>query len=487
MQAIAHGRHVDPKEGIGLEFLGEGAGHGRCSAVAHGLGLLVAAPKRRVAGFYHAGKARVVNRVLMSTTHPGGPGKGRQALQRAQHLLGGALEKAAASQAEQGISAEHHAFSGERHMRQGVAGNFQDVEGPVRNVNAVTLADWRVFERNPLVGGAPDRQIRLELPQCSGAADVIVVVVGQQDCDQGPALRSQIVQYRPRFARIDDQDAPLRVRQGPDVVVAEGGQGAQFQRGGLESDTIPNMRAHPPARQTPPLDWFATTAGQGLLAVEHAAMARVLAGTPAMPWCWISVSGAVPPQDARNRGVLLRREGGRFGGDARCALPLPLANESFGAVLLQHALDDAFPLAHRDEAPDADLLLGECERILAPGGVLWMAALNPWSPYRARWARTGLRASVTGVWQTRLRRAGFALESVSLQWLGPRWHMDQGDVGVGMHDWLRAGVAFSVSKRVRALQPPTRLRQLRLHGAALPRVCVTAVAREAVEHADVVA
>ena len=235
------------------------------------------------------------------------------------------------------------------------------------------------------------------------------------------------------------------------------------------------------------MDWFASTAGQGLLTVEQASMARVLAGTPALPWCWISVPGAVPPENRRNRGVLLRREGGRFGGDARCALPLPLANESFGAVLLQHALDDAFHLAHRDEAPDADLLLGECERILAPGGVLWLAALNPWSPYRARWARTGLRASVTGLWQARLRRAGFALDSVSLQWLGPRWQMDQGDIGVGMHDWLRAGVALSVSKRVRGLIPPARLRRLRLSGAAQPRVCVHAVAREAVEPADAVA
>jgi SAM-dependent methyltransferase len=240
------------------------------------------------------------------------------------------------------------------------------------------------------------------------------------------------------------------------------------------------MPAHSPSRQTPPpLNWFASTAGQGLLAVENAAMARVLAGTPALPWCWISVPGAAAPEDPRKRGVLLRREGGRFGGDARCALPLPMANETFGAVLLQHALDDAFHAPA--DAPDPDFFLGECERILAPGGVLWLATLNPWSPYRARWARTGLHARVTGLWQARLRRAGFALDSVSLQWLGPRWRMDQGDVGVGMHDWLRAGVALSVSKRVRALVPPGRLRHLRLHGVGQPRVSTCGVARSAAE------
>ena len=234
------------------------------------------------------------------------------------------------------------------------------------------------------------------------------------------------------------------------------------------------MPASPTGRQTPPpLGWFASTAGQGLLAVEAAAMARVLAGTPALPWCWISVPGAVPPEDRRNRGILLRREPGGLGGSVRCRMPLPLANESFGAVLLQHALDDA--VAGDAQGPNPDLLLGECERILAPGGVLWLAALNPWSPYRARWSRTGLRASVTGLWQARLRRAGFDLDSVSLQWLGPRWRMDHGDVGVGMHDWLRAGVALSVSKRVRAVVPPAPLLRLRLQGIARSRV--DAVAR----------
>lgn len=215
-----------------------------------------------------------------------------------------------------------------------------------------------------------------------------------------------------------------------------------------------------------PLAWFGSTAGQGLLAVESAAMARVLAGIPALPWCWLGVPGTVPPETARGRGVLLRRDGShldevRFGGAMRCGLPLPLANESFGAVLLQHALDDG---------ADAEELLGECERILAPGGTLWLAALNAWSPYRVRWARTGLRARVTGAWQASLRRAGFALDSVNLQWLGPRWRMDHGDVGVGMNDWLRAGIALSVSKRVHALIPPARKHSFRLQGAAHSRV-----------------
>lgn len=245
------------------------------------------------------------------------------------------------------------------------------------------------------------------------------------------------------------------------------------------------MPALVPSRQPAGLlTWFGTAAGQGLLAVEAAAMARVLTTTPALPWCWLGVPGAVPPEAAGTpgggRGVLLRRDGGgpdpardpptrdlSFDGALHCGLPLPLANETFGAVLLQHALDDGL---------DPDGLLGECERILAPGGTLWLAALNAWSPYRVRWARTGLHARVTGVWQASLRRAGFALDSVSLQWLGPRWRLDRGDVGVGMHDWLRAGIAMSVNKRVRAVVPPTPLRVLRWQGAAHPRMTLESAA-----------
>ena len=48
--------------------------------------------------------------------------------------------------------------------------------------------------------------------------------------------------------------------------------------------------------------------------------------------------------------------------------------------------------------------------------------------------------------------------------------MDNGDVGVGMNDWLRAGIALSVSKRVHSLIPQMPKRSFRLQGAAHSRV-----------------
>lgn len=200
------------------------------------------------------------------------------------------------------------------------------------------------------------------------------------------------------------------------------------------------------------LGWFGTTAGQGLLAVEGAAMARVLAACPALPWAWFGVPGTTPPDAAGRRGVLLRRSDHGFEGALRCGLPLPLASECFGAVLLQHALDDGF---------EVRAVLDECARLLTPGGTLWLATLNPWSPYRTRWARSGLHARNAGRWQAALLRAGFALNSVSLQWLGPRWRTAHGEAGVGAADRLRAGIALTVNKRVFAVIPPKPLRNLR--------------------------
>ncbi|TWI06751.1 class I SAM-dependent methyltransferase [Aerolutibacter ruishenii] len=201
------------------------------------------------------------------------------------------------------------------------------------------------------------------------------------------------------------------------------------------------------------LHWFGTLAGQGLLAAEYSAGSQVLAACPALPWAWIGVAAAEPPPNDSRRGLLLHRRGDEgLWGAVRCSLPLPLASESLGAVLVQHALDDGVAV---------DAMLGECERVLAPGGTLWLTALNPWCPYRMRWAGAGLRARHPGAWQRALRRAGFAVDSVRLQWLGPRWRVEHGEGGIGAADRLRAGIALTVSKRVRAVIPPSPLRKLR--------------------------
>src|SRR3546814_16338105 len=83
-------------------------------------------------------------------------------------------------------------------------------------------------------------------------------------------------------------------------------------------------------------------------------------------------------------GCGLRLQSGLAGwtGDVRCALPLPLANESVAAVVLQHV---------EARGAEADALVQECARVLVPGGRLVLYALHPLSPWRWRWAGPAAR------------------------------------------------------------------------------------------------
>lgn len=219
--------------------------------------------------------------------------------------------------------------------------------------------------------------------------------------------------------------------------------------------------ANPGASSLRGLGWFGSPAGKGMLDAEAGAVDRVLAGCPALPWLWIGAPAAVLPTGvAAGRGVVLHQRDDGLDGPIRCRLPLPLASESMGAVLLQHALD---------VPNNSGSLLGECARVLAPGGTLWLAALNPLTPYRARWAGAGLQSHGTSHWQAALRGAGFSRLAISVQWLGPHWRVVQDcevEAGIGTGDRLRASFAFTVIKRVHAFIPPARVRNLSWQAAS---------------------
>lgn len=165
--------------------------------------------------------------------------------------------------------------------------------------------------------------------------------------------------------------------------------------------------------EPPCAGWFAGVAGQAILASEDELLRDALHHGPAQATLWFA-----PDQDHRapaDDGTLLRLcwadEG--FRGDLRCGLPLPLANESCGRVILQHVADAAL---------EPRALLEECSRVLLPGGRLWLLALNPLTPYRMRWRGTGLRGAEPVTWRRRLRAAGLAPDAVS-QGIGPTWAM----------------------------------------------------------------
>lgn len=159
-------------------------------------------------------------------------------------------------------------------------------------------------------------------------------------------------------------------------------------------------------------DWFASAPGQAVLDSEAQSICEALAERPGQPWLWLSP--AVQPGDATGRGLRLQASAEGWQGPIRCALPLPLANESVATVVIQHTAR----AGRRGTA-----LIDECARALVPGGRLWLYALNPLSPYRWRWNGSGVTASEPMPWRRRLREAGLQPDSVS-QGLGPRWRVE---------------------------------------------------------------
>jgi SAM-dependent methyltransferase len=207
---------------------------------------------------------------------------------------------------------------------------------------------------------------------------------------------------------------------------------------------MPTMPARSPTGQpTRARAWFASPAGQAVLASESEAIRSALAERPGQPWLWLAM--AMPPGGGEGRGLVLQSEPGGWRGPLRCALPLPLANESVAAVVLQHVTGSGRGAA----------LLEECARVLVPGGRLSLFALNPLSPYQVRWLGSRPGASEPSLWRRRLRAAGLHPEGGS-HGLGPRWRVGVDPVlqeGPG----LRAAWLLRAEKRIAPLTP-VRLR-----------------------------
>ena len=101
--------------------------------------------------------------------------------------------------------------------------------------------------------------------------------------------------------------------------------------------------------------------------------------------------------------------------------------------------------------PRSGALLAECARALVPGGRLHVLALNPLSPYRLRWLRSGLRVADTARLRRLLADVGLA-PMPQAQGLGPQWKVR---VRSEPHDGpgFRAAYLQSAEKRTIPLTP----------------------------------
>lgn len=200
---------------------------------------------------------------------------------------------------------------------------------------------------------------------------------------------------------------------------------------------------------TPAQAWFDGMPGRAVLDSERDVVEEALREWPGRPWLWLA---PLPAETPGRTGFGLKLAGGPGGwhGPLHCGEPLPLADESIGAVLLQHA---------GDLGADPRPLLAECARVLEPRGRLWLLALNPFTPYRRHWAGSGVDCAEPVTWRRRLRAAGLVPEPVSAG-LGPRWKPEpvpQRQHGAG----LRASYLLRAEKRVAAPVPPDPVPALR--------------------------
>ncbi len=234
--------------------------------------------------------------------------------------------------------------------------------------------------------------------------------------------------------------------------------------------TMPLLSVHGQAERASA--WFDSASGQAVLDSERATIAQVLSERPGLPWFWLAPTAAAPLEaaDGRDdvvaadgfaagadfsaapqRGLALGTLGDGWSGAVRCRLPLPLASESIGTVVLQHVVrTDAHGLA----------LLDECARVLVPGGRLLLFALNPLSAYRWRWRGSGMGASEPLTWRRRLRAVGLLAEPVS-QGIGPAWRPEvtsRLQNGPG----LRVAYVLRAEKRTWPLTPVRRAVPLRI-------------------------
>lgn len=215
------------------------------------------------------------------------------------------------------------------------------------------------------------------------------------------------------------------------------------------SSSVANPARHP-ARA-----WFDSPHGSALLQSEQAQVEAALRERPAQAWLWLAPKAGAPGSE-RVDGECRVPAAEDWGLPHRYPMPLPIPAESLGAVVVQHVLDGAWDPA----------LLAECRRLLAPGGLLWLFALNPVAPFRWSWRGTGLGGTEPVVWRRRLRRAGFSPEGLT-RGLGPRWK-PQADANVQSGAGIRAAYLLRAEKRSVGLTPTREDARMPLQPLATP-------------------
>lgn len=176
----------------------------------------------------------------------------------------------------------------------------------------------------------------------------------------------------------------------------------------------------------------------------------LLSRRPHWPVLWLSpAAGWLPARPDGARLICLHRQGRHWAGDLRCGLPLPLASESVGTLVLPHP-------------QQAQLLplLEESRRVLLPGGVLLLVAGRVLHPARLLCPRHPLWVRPRGGWRHLLAAHGLSMRAVH-------------PVGPGGLQPRHACVVLEAEKRTLAPVGPTATRRLTVQVATRQSLKVT--------------
>jgi SAM-dependent methyltransferase len=156
---------------------------------------------------------------------------------------------------------------------------------------------------------------------------------------------------------------------------------------------------------------------------------------------------APPARSMLNCWTRLQVDKDRYRGDLQAASdePLPFVNDAFELVLLRHALE---------VVPAPSALLAEAVRVLAPGGVLVLTGVHPfsgWAPW-LYWRARGIRPVLQFPLQLKqsLQQAGLDIERARR--VGRLWPGTTPASATGMGAW-GGGYVLVARKRHRAATP----------------------------------
>ena len=156
------------------------------------------------------GEGCIGQRVFVRAADEGICRERREAIERRAHRGGIALEHAPTAQTKERIAAEQQAMPVVGDVGSGVPMHLEHVESIRIGIDHITRAHSPGGEGDARFMRCDDRRIRPPFQQRRNAANVVVVVMGEQDC--GQCLRvAKVLQDGQSIAGIH-QERPMRAR-----------------------------------------------------------------------------------------------------------------------------------------------------------------------------------------------------------------------------------------------------------------------------------